>query len=138
VSTPGRNHVRRAAGGASKHETVARAEAYLRAHVGTPVALATVSRLIGVSERGLRNAFYGVRGMSPTRSLRQERLEAVRRALSDPHRPPLTVTGVATDHGFYQLGRFAAAYKEAFGETPSETLRGNTRTRLEPGVQPRG
>jgi AraC family ethanolamine operon transcriptional activator len=34
-----------------------------------------------------------------------------------------TVSTVATDHGFCELGRFAGTYKLMFGETPSETLR---------------
>jgi AraC family ethanolamine operon transcriptional activator len=52
-----------------------------------------------------------------------QRLQSVRRALSDVRTRPITVTGVATDHGFYELGRFAATYKQAFGEAPSQTLR---------------
>ena len=107
----------------SKAVVVARAEAYLRARWDAPVSLLTVSRLMGLSERSLRNAFYGVRGMSPMRSMRAERLRAVRRALSERPSPDVTVTGVAIDHGFNELGRFAAAYKQEFGEVPSETLR---------------
>ena len=36
-----------------------------------------------------------------------------------------TVDIVATDHGFYELGRFAAAYRQAFGETPGATRHGD-------------
>ena len=106
-----------------RRDVVERAEAYMRANLGAPVPLPELSRIVGVSERGLRNAFYCVRGMSPMRCLAAERLQGVRRALTDSDAKPVTVTSVATDYGFYELGRFAALYKEAFGEVPSETLR---------------
>jgi hypothetical protein len=32
------------------------------------------------------------------------------------------VTGIATEFGFFELGRFAVRYRERFGEKPSETL----------------
>jgi len=34
-----------------------------------------------------------------------------------------TVTRLATDHGFWELGRFSVAYRALFGESPSESLR---------------
>jgi transcriptional regulator GlxA family with amidase domain len=41
---------------------------------------------------------------------------------------PVTITDVATEHGFSEFGRFAGIYRGAFGETPSQTLRGAIRT----------
>jgi len=107
----------------SRQEVVERTEAYVRAHMDAPVPVATLSRIVGISERALRNAFYVVRGMGPKRCLLAERLQGVRRALRDSDRTRSTVTSIATGYGFYELGRFAATYKEAFGEAPSETLR---------------
>ena len=112
---------------ASRLAVVERAEAYARAHASTRVPISRLCRLVGLSERGLRNAFYGVRGLSPKRCMLAERLEGARRALADARARPGTVTGVATRYGFYELGRFAGTYKDAFGETPSETLYGASR-----------
>jgi AraC-like DNA-binding protein len=36
--------------------------------------------------------------------------------------PAATVTEVATECGFFHLGRFSARYRQAFGEVPSSTL----------------
>jgi AraC family ethanolamine operon transcriptional activator len=124
---PYRSGQRRPVAIASRQEIVERAEAYMRAHMDCPVPLSRLCHIVGVSERGLRNAFYGVRGMSPKRCMLAERLQGVRRALSYSGTRPTTVTSIATNYGFYELGRFAAAYKEAFGEAPSETLRGTGR-----------
>ena len=41
---------------------------------------------------------------------------------ADPH--VTTVSRVAGRWGFLYLSRFAAAYREKFGERPSDTLRG--------------
>jgi AraC family ethanolamine operon transcriptional activator len=87
------------------------------------VSVSALCRIVGCSERGLRNAFYRVHGVGPKRWMLAARLQVVRRALSEVRTRPITVTGVATDNGFYELGRFAATYKQAFGEAPSQTLR---------------
>jgi transcriptional regulator GlxA family with amidase domain len=111
----------------SSQEAVEQAEAYLSAHPDAPLPVSRLSRLVGLSERGLREAFYRVRGMGPKRWIVAARLRGVRSVLRNQSVAPTTVTGVAADHGFYELGRFAALYREAFGEKPSETLRSRGR-----------
>ena len=101
---------------------VRRAEQFFRCHVGEPVSIAQLSTIAGVSERSLRNAFYHVCTTSPKRYLKLWQLHEVRRALRGADRPPLSVTDVATLHGFFELGRFAGEYKALFGEAPSQTL----------------
>jgi len=107
-----------------RRQIVERSEAFLRAHKGQPFTIAQLCQVAGVSERSLRNAFYDVRGMSPKRCAVRARLVAVRHALSLANGARGAVTTIATDHGFYELGRFASTYKAVFGESPSATLRG--------------
>ena len=121
------DEVKRASGLASRQAVVARAEAYVQAHLATPVPVSHLCHVLGVSERGLRNAFYGVRGMGPKRRMLALRLQRVHHALTKACAAPTTVTHVATQYGFYELGRFAATYKLAFGEVPSATLYGTAR-----------
>jgi AraC family transcriptional regulator, ethanolamine operon transcriptional activator len=133
METASRRLTRRPA--ATHQEAVDRAEAYLRGHFEGPVPLASLCQVTGLSERGLRNAFYDVCGMSPTKYLRGLRLRGVRHALCEASTTQTTVTVVATDYGFYELGRFARTYRAVFGETPSDTLRGHHR-RTASGVPP--
>jgi transcriptional regulator GlxA family with amidase domain len=111
---------------ADRQQAVELALSHMRAHIDTPIRLSRLSRIVGLSERSLRNAFYAVRGMSPTRCMLTERLMRVRRALLASNTQSITVTSVASEHGFYELGRFAGIYKKAFGEAPSTTLRQRT------------
>jgi AraC-like DNA-binding protein len=51
------------------------------------------------------------------------RMNLVRPALLRADPAVATVTGIATDHGFWELGRFSVEYRALFGESPSATLR---------------
>jgi AraC-like DNA-binding protein len=79
--------------------------------------------IAGMSVRSLQEGFRRHVGCAPMSYLQQVRLaraqEALRRA--DPLR--VTVSAIAHRWGFAHLGRFAAAYRARFGESPSETLR---------------
>lgn len=111
----------------SRPQIVNRVEQFLAAHPDEPIHVSQLCDVTGVSERSLRNACHAVCGTSPKRFLTRRRMEAVRRALSNARPGEATVTRIATDHGFFELGRFAAAYTSMFGERPSETLRGAIR-----------
>ena len=111
----------------SSHEIVRKAEEYFRSHGEFRLGIARLSRDLGRSERGLRHAFYRVYGVGPKRWMVAERLRAVRQALCTTSDSTATVTSIAANHGFSELGRFAKSYREQFGETPSETLRGRCR-----------
>ena len=85
--------------------------------------VADLCRAAGVSERTLRNAFHNVYGLSPKQYLLRHGLEEAHRALQVAQGARGAVTLVATDCGFFELGRFARAYRRLFGESPSDTLR---------------
>jgi AraC-like DNA-binding protein len=61
--------------------------------------------------------------MGPKQYLLLRRMNLARHALSVGDPLVTTVTEVATEHGFWQFGRFAGDYKFLFGELPSVTLR---------------
>ncbi len=93
---------------------------------GEPLTVADLCRATHVSERTLRNAFHDVYGISPKQFLIRHGLEQARRALLEAGEERGTVTRVATECGFFELGRFAGAYRHLFGECPSDTLRNRT------------
>jgi transcriptional regulator GlxA family with amidase domain len=100
-----------------------RFEEYLEANPNTPLHLSEVCAAIGVAERTLRAACEEHLGMGPIRYLTLRRMHLVRHALRQAAPDAKTVTQVATEHGFCELGRFAVAYRQMFDESPVATLR---------------
>lgn len=97
------------------------AEEILAAEAQDPPTIGEAARRAGVSARTLSEGFRRFRGVSPRDFLRDRRLDGLRAALERAG-PGETVTSVAADWGYVNLGALAAAYRRRFGETPSRTL----------------
>ncbi|SCG34052.1 AraC family transcriptional regulator [Micromonospora humi] len=104
---------------------VRRAQQYLDDHAAEPVTVAQVAAACGVGARALQAAFHRHVGHSPLTHLRRVRLARAHRDLvaAEPGGDE-TVAGIARRWGWTSPGRFAAAYREAYGRPPSATLHG--------------
>jgi AraC-like DNA-binding protein len=79
-------------------------------------------KTLGVPKRTLRTSCTQHLGMGPMSYLRLRRLKAVHRALRSASPANSSVSELARHYGFTELGRFAARYRQLFGELPSATL----------------
>jgi AraC-like DNA-binding protein len=70
------------------------------------------------SARSLQYAFHEQFGTTPMRYLRQVRLDGAREDLAQAHG---SVADIAYYWGFTNLGLFARAYRDRYGEFPAET-----------------
>jgi AraC-like DNA-binding protein len=100
-----------------------RLENFLEANPDSALHLTDLCAAAAVSDRTLRILCHEHLGMSPTRYLWLRRMHLARRALRMADPTTSTVTEIATSYAFWELGRFAVAYRSLFGETPSATLR---------------
>lgn len=96
---------------------------YLAARRYQPVHLPEVCTAVGASERTLRACCEEHFGMGPIRYLWLRRMHLARRALLRASAATATVTSIATELGFWELGRFSVEYRALFGESPREALR---------------
>ena len=99
------------------------AEDYALSHADDRVSVTDLCRAAAVSERALQYAFKEVMGLTPVAYLIRLRLHRVRQALLAATHGSTTVSAVALDWGFWHFGEFSRAYKDCFGELPSDTLR---------------
>ena len=107
-----RNHMR----------VMRRLEEVVRANPEEPLHIADLCRATGASYWTLHDCCKEHLGMSPKRYLLLRRMHSAQRALSRADPEKATVTEIATNYGFWELGRFSVVYRSLFGESPSTTL----------------
>jgi len=98
------------------------AEQYIEQHWDQPM---TIEALALATNASVRSLFYSIkksRGVSPMVFVRQVRLRHAKEMLVSAG-PETSVTSVAYDCGFSNLGHFTKYYYSAFGEHPSATLK---------------
>jgi AraC-like DNA-binding protein len=106
-------------------QIVAKLEQVMRDRPADMLCMTDICAEVGVARRTLNLACLEFLGQGATQYARARRLEHVRNTLLTSDPATTQVTRVATDFGFWELGRFAQAYRARFGERPSDTLRRN-------------
>ncbi|ROP63599.1 AraC family transcriptional regulator [Curtobacterium sp. ZW137] len=95
---------------------------FIEEHARERPAVRAIADAAGLGERGLQEVFVRTLGTTPSRFLRDHRLDEVRRELLRG-RTEDAAGDVARAWGFTNAGRFTATYRERFDESPGTTLR---------------
>lgn len=99
-----------------------------RSAAGEGLSASAAAARLGVPLRTLQEHTQNELQATPGEVLVRARLHLARHRLQQADPSLTTVTAVAYECGFRHTGRFAQAYRESFGERPSETLSGRART----------
>ncbi|MCW2735725.1 AraC family transcriptional regulator [Nocardioides sp.] len=111
-----------AAGSAAPRSAVARAIDLIHDRPDEPWSSVRLATEMHVSVRAMQEGFRREAGVPPMSYVREVRLHRARGLLrlADPGRT--TVAQITARCGIGHPGRFAAAYRDTFGELPSQTL----------------
>ena len=106
----------------SATKLVREVDRYLIEAGSRPIHTSELCEVFNVSRRTLHRVFVEVHDVPPITFMRRKRLGDARAALKAAN-GPVMIRDIAIEHGFAELGRFAAAYRQMWGELPSQTLR---------------
>ncbi|MBY5533847.1 AraC family transcriptional regulator [Rhizobium leguminosarum] len=95
---------------------------FMQEHIAEPISLNDIALAAKVSVRTLQQGFRQFRQTTPMSYLQDLRMAAAHRDLleSDARQ---AIADVALKWGFMHPGRFAAEYRQRFGQLPSQTLK---------------
>ena len=101
---------------------VARARAFIHENLDRPLSIDKIANAAATSHRTLHRAFQIVLDETPYSYVQRLRLHRIRHELVTEAETACTITSVAHRWNIAELGRFAAWYRDLFGELPSQTL----------------
>ncbi|WP_338772976.1 helix-turn-helix transcriptional regulator [Nocardia vulneris] len=118
-------------------EPVRRAVSFMQKHLRDELAIADIAAAGFVSVRTIQLAFRHHLHTTPMAYLRELRMHAAHDELDQCCAGDgCTVTGIAIEWGFSHPGRFAAAYRHLYGQSPHTTLNAPRSPATAPGSEP--
>lgn len=93
---------------------------YINENMRNDISVKDLMEISNMSERSLYYLFKESVSLTPLAYIRKRKIELVQRKLSDKN-TQLSITQLAMDFGFTNLGRFSNLYRKQVGELPSET-----------------
>jgi AraC-like DNA-binding protein len=100
-----------------------RAAAFIDDNAHRDIATTDIAEAVYVTPRALQYMFRKHRDCTPMEYVRLVRLHHAHLDLIAGDRAETTVAAIARKWGFAHLGRFAAHYRQQYGESPQQTLR---------------
>lgn len=95
---------------------------FIRDEAQGEISVTRLCKVAGCSISTLEYSFSRRFGVTPKRYIKSLQLSRVRRELSRfSEMEYRSITDIATRHGIWHMGQFAADYRNLFGELPSET-----------------
>ena len=106
-----------------KYMSFMESRAYMHTHLCEPLNIEEIGKKFNLSGRSLRNYFKEELNISPKQYIIALRLTKIRGELQVLKMEIGMVEKTARKFGFHHMGQFSKAYKDFFGELPSQTLK---------------
>tara|TARA_R110002096_G_scaffold14950_2_gene52743 strand:- start:2234 stop:3136 length:903 start_codon:yes stop_codon:yes gene_type:complete len=94
---------------------------HIDAHLGENLDTTTLSGIAAFSKFHFNRQFSALLGMGPARYVQQQRMRRAAHQLA--YRDPLPILEIALQNGYESPEAFARAFKQEFGQTPSDFRR---------------
>jgi AraC-like DNA-binding protein len=101
-----------------------RAMCFINGKVDSDIGILEIAEAVHLSPRAVQYLFRRHLSTTPTEYVRRLRLHRAHQDLLAGSSGTSTVSAIATRWGFAHTGRFAVLYRETYGQSPHQTLRG--------------